>query len=266
MTVKPNSSPRVWGLAWYFLRGKQKPLNLDKIRKNTWLEIWVSAGLIWESLFLCFNVSMNIWLLPLSGFLVSTSFFHVNYYDFLFLSVTQLHRGVPACRRQQPQLRGHGLVEILWHLSGCLQWILRARRCHWSDDCFHILSPVSYHHIMYISVHKQWQNDTAEFKTAALELFEHVYKHLGVAFEPEKLACDVFLCSLVRAACWLWMCRLFVFAPWLSILVTWPSSRSSGTSPCWRRRSSSSCPGAPFCWRRPAGSQVRLHTALSQAI
>ena len=83
MTVKPNSSPCVWNLAWNFLMRNQNPLNLDK---NTWLEIWVSAGLIWESLFLCFYVSMNIWPLPLSGFLVSTSCFHVNYYDFFYSS------------------------------------------------------------------------------------------------------------------------------------------------------------------------------------
>lgn len=57
----------------------------------------------------------------------------------LCLRGLQLHCGVPACWRQQPQLWGHGVVEILWHLPGCVQWILCSWSGHWSDDCSHIL-------------------------------------------------------------------------------------------------------------------------------
>lgn len=39
-------------------------------------------------------------------------------------------------------------------------------------------------------------------------------------------------------------------------VATSPSSPSCTASRCWRRRSSSSCPGAPSCWPRPAASQV----------
>lgn len=46
-----------------------------------------------------------------------------------------------------------------------------------------------------------------------------------------------------------------VFAFFNSTLTS-PSSPSCTASRCWRRPSSSSCPGAPSCWRRPAGSQV----------
>lgn len=43
---------------------------------------------------------------------------------------------------------------------------------------------------------------------------------------------------------------------------TWQSSPSWGISSCWRRRFSSSCPGAHSCWLRLAVSQVtpRAHT------
>lgn len=70
--------------------------------------------------------------------------------DFLFQTVStfsplsQLHRGVPARRRQQPQLRGHGPAQVLRYLPGRLQRVLRSWRGHWSHDSSHILSPV-YH-------------------------------------------------------------------------------------------------------------------------
>lgn len=61
---------------------------------------------------------------------------------FSFLSSLQLHRGVPARRRQQPQLRGHGHAEVLRYLPGRLQRLLCSWRGHWSHDSSHILSPV----------------------------------------------------------------------------------------------------------------------------
>lgn len=70
--------------------------------------------------------------------------------DFLFQTIStvsplsQLHRGVPARRRQQPQLRGHGPAQVLRYLPGRLQRVLRSWRGHWSHDSSHILSPV-YH-------------------------------------------------------------------------------------------------------------------------
>lgn len=82
---------------------------------------------------LCLSISSTSWIL--------TSQFQMIV-AFAFLSLLQLHRGIPTHRRQQPQLWSHGPVEVLWYLPGRLQWVLCSWCGHWGHDSTYILSPV----------------------------------------------------------------------------------------------------------------------------
>lgn len=48
--------------------------------------------------------------------------------------------------------------------------------------------------------------------------------------------------------------------------ITWRSSPSWETSPCWRQLCFSSCPGAPSYWLKPAGSQVETVHSISSSL
>src|SRR4029434_11343330 len=63
----------------------------------------------------------------------------------------------------------------------------------------------------------------------------------------------VCVCVWCVVSCCVVSCRCVLT---LTPEVTSPSSPSCTASLCWRRRSSSSCPGAPSCWLRPVDSQV----------
>ena len=75
----------------------------------------------------------------------------------------------------------------------------------------------------------------------------------GIRCSGPWLRCSVCLCCVV--SCCVVSCRCVLT---LTPEVTSPSSPSCTASLCWRRRSSSSCPGAPSCWLKPVDSQVRV--------
>lgn len=82
---------------------------------------------------LCLSTSSTFWIL--------TSHFEIIV-AFAFLSLLQLHRGIPTHRRQQPQLWSNGPVEVLRYLPGRLQWVVCSWGGHWGHDSTYILSPV----------------------------------------------------------------------------------------------------------------------------
>lgn len=52
----------------------------------------------------------------------------------------QLYRSLPATRRQQPHLWGHGNAQVFWNVSGCFQWLFCSGRGHRRRHRYHIFS------------------------------------------------------------------------------------------------------------------------------